>query len=179
VQLAKEESVTAVQRAFRTQFRLEPPSRVSIYERLIQDIWAERVHLQGKSLQAKIRTERLQTPAFANAPFLLQFLTPGVTLPTRLHRVLGVLSCRVRGRWGVAYSNSTYTPSYVMLWHRGKFTFFTGRNTGATASTQTDHAWAGWTNMYLQSSYVVNFITSLCVFTVVQFIPSQNNLLCT
>jgi hypothetical protein len=31
LQLAKKESVTAVQRAFRTQFRMEPPSRVSIY----------------------------------------------------------------------------------------------------------------------------------------------------
>jgi hypothetical protein len=31
LQLAKKESVTAVQRAFRTQFHTEPPSRVSIY----------------------------------------------------------------------------------------------------------------------------------------------------
>jgi hypothetical protein len=31
LQLAKKESVTAVKRAFRTQFHLEPPSRVSIY----------------------------------------------------------------------------------------------------------------------------------------------------
>jgi hypothetical protein len=31
VQLAKKESVTAVQHAFRTQFHMEPPSWVSIY----------------------------------------------------------------------------------------------------------------------------------------------------
>jgi hypothetical protein len=31
LQVAKIESVTAVQRAFRTQFHMEPPSRVSIY----------------------------------------------------------------------------------------------------------------------------------------------------
>jgi hypothetical protein len=31
LQLAKKESVTAVQRAFRTKFHMEPPSRVSIY----------------------------------------------------------------------------------------------------------------------------------------------------
>jgi hypothetical protein len=31
LQLAKKESVTAVQRAFRAQFHMEPPSRVSIY----------------------------------------------------------------------------------------------------------------------------------------------------
>jgi hypothetical protein len=31
LQLAKKESVTAVQRAYRTQFHMEPPSQVSIY----------------------------------------------------------------------------------------------------------------------------------------------------
>jgi hypothetical protein len=31
LQLAKKESVTAVKRVFRTQFHMEPPSRVSIY----------------------------------------------------------------------------------------------------------------------------------------------------
>jgi hypothetical protein len=31
MQLAKKESVTAVQRAFRTKFHMEPPSRVFIY----------------------------------------------------------------------------------------------------------------------------------------------------
>jgi hypothetical protein len=31
LQLAKKESLTAVQRAFRTQFHMKPPSRVSIY----------------------------------------------------------------------------------------------------------------------------------------------------
>jgi hypothetical protein len=38
LQLAKKESVTAVQRAFRTQFHMEPPSRVTIMPGTMQRI---------------------------------------------------------------------------------------------------------------------------------------------
>jgi hypothetical protein len=55
LQLVKKESVIAVQRAFCTQFHKEPCSQVP-----------------------KIRAESVQNLAFANAPFLLKFLVPGI-----------------------------------------------------------------------------------------------------
>jgi hypothetical protein len=47
LQLVKKESVTAVQRAFRTQFYMEPPSRVSIYS------WYKKFKQKGRIYKGK------------------------------------------------------------------------------------------------------------------------------
>jgi hypothetical protein len=121
LQLAKKKPVTTVQRAFRTQFRMEPPSRVSIYtwyklemDRSYRSQWRRVVQMTAEIarlnsvrflLVGYIKDKVFVSPLPRYLPQLRQRITTATASITRdtLHKVLDELDyslniCRVTRR---------------------------------------------------------------------------------